>query len=133
MFCDECFGTITGADSACLQVQTVKQKSFGGTADYRDYCGPVESGGFDSVAVAASDGHASDAHGEGAAGGSRRSERPGKTLQGLRCQQENDSACVSGRNEDEFREVATATAAASWVAVTGFRRKADGSGLGGGL
>src|SRR5712691_10666940 len=133
MFCDECFGTVTGADSACLQFPTVEQKSFGGTADYRDYRRSVEGRGFQSVAVTASDRHASDARGEGAAGGSRRSERPGKTLQGLRCQQENDSARVSGRNEDEFREVATATAAASWVAVTGFRRKADGSGLGGGL
>src|SRR6266702_1688773 len=122
MFCDECFGTVTGADSACLQVQTVEQKSFGGTADYRDYCGPVESGGF-----------ARDAGGESAADGSRRPKRPGQALQGLRCKQENDSARVSGRNEDEFREVATATAAASWVAVTGFRRKGDGSGLGGGL
>src|SRR6266702_426032 len=133
MFCDECFGTVTGADSACLQVQTVEQKSFGGTADYRDYCGPVESGGFDSVAVTAPEGFARDAGGESAADGSRRTKRPGQALQGLRCKQENDSARVSGRNEDEYREVATATAAASWVAVTGFRRKGDGSGLGGGL
>src|SRR5260370_11461048 len=117
MFRDECFGAPAGTDSACLHIQEVEQKSFGGTTDYRDYRGAVEGGGIHSATVATSDGCARDTRGEGTLGGSERSERPGKTLQGLRREQENDSARVSGRNEDEFRKVAAAASAASWIAA----------------
>src|SRR5690242_1422366 len=133
MFCDEYFAPVARTDSSCLQIQEVEQESFGGTEDYRDYRGSVESGGFDPAAVTASDGHAGDARGEGAAGGPERSERPGKTLQRLRREQENDSAGVSGRNEDEFREMAAATTSPSWAGTDGFGRKGDGSGSRGGL
>ena len=67
------------------------------------------------------------------AGGSGRSEKPRETLQGLRREQENDSAGVPGRNEDELREVAAATAATSRAATAGVGRESDGSGFGGGL
>src|SRR6266852_3038166 len=133
MFCDECCGAIAGADSACLQVQTVEQKGFGRTADYRDDRGSVEGGEFDSAAVTAPEGFARDAGGESAAGGTERPKGPGKTLQGLWREQENDSTGVSGGNKNEFREVAAATSAASWVATTGLGRKSDGSGFGGRL
>ena len=133
MFCDECFGALAGTDSSCVQVQEIEQESFGGATDYRNHRRSIEGRGLDPFAVAASDGHAGDARGEDAFGGSERSEKPGKTLQGLRREQENDSAGVSGRNEDEFREVAAATAAASWITTAGFGRKGDSSGFGGGL
>src|ERR1700747_1879411 len=99
MFCDERLGAFARTDSACVPVQTAEQEGFEGTADYRDHCGAIEGGGFDSVAVAASDGFAGDARGEGAAGKPGRSTRLGTTLQGMRGQQENDSARVSGRDE----------------------------------
>jgi hypothetical protein len=76
---------------------------------------------------------ARDASGEGAVGGSGRSTGSAKTLRGLRREQEDDSAPVSGGNEDEFWEVAAAASAASWAATDGLRRKGDGSGFGGGL
>src|SRR6267378_2047488 len=117
---------------AC-KFKEIEQERYGGATDYRNHRRPIEGRGFDPFAVAASDGHAGDARGEDAFGGSERSEKPGKTQQGLRREQENDSAGVSGRNEDEFREVAAATAAASWIAADGFGRKGDGSGVGGGL
>src|SRR6266436_5596595 len=132
-FCDKCFGALAGTDSSCVQVQEIEQERYGGATGYRNHRRSIEGRGFDPFAVAASDGRASDARGENASGGSERSEKPGKTLQGLRREQENDSAGVSGRNEDEFREVAAATAAASWIAADGFGRKGDGSGVGGGL
>ena len=133
MFCDECFGALAGTDSSCVQVQEIEQETYGGATDYRNHRRSIEGRGFDPFAVAASDGHAGDARGEGAFGGSERSEKPGKTLQGLRCEQENDSAGVSGRDEDEFWEVAAATAAASWVATDGFGGKGDSGSFGGGL
>src|SRR6266851_76378 len=133
MFRDECFAALARTDSACLHIQEVEQKSFGGTTDYRDYRGAVEGGGFHSSTVAASDGCARDARGEDALGRSRRPARPGKTLQGLRGEQENDSASVSGRDEDEFREVEAANSAASWIATAGLGGKGDGGGFGGGL
>ena len=68
MFCDECFGALAGTDSACLQVQKVEQESIGGEADHRDYSRAVEGGGLSPFAVAASDGFAGDARGEGSAG-----------------------------------------------------------------
>src|SRR6266404_5561646 len=88
---------------------------------------------FTTRIARASVGCARDASGEGAVGGSGRPKRPGKTLRGLRREQENDSARVSGGNEDEFWEVAAAVAAASWIAIDGFGRKSNGSGFGGGL
>src|SRR6266403_416737 len=94
VLCDECFGALARTDSSCLQVQETEQEGFGGATNYRDYRRSVESCGFHPVAVAASDGHARYACGEGALGGSERSERPGKTLPGLRREQENDSARV---------------------------------------
>src|SRR5258708_20881438 len=132
MFCDECFGALAGTDSSCVQVQEIEPESYGGATDYRNHRRSIEGRGFDPFAVAASDGHEGDARGEGASGGSDRSEKPGKTLQGLRREQENDSAGVSGTTEDEFREVAAATAAASWITTAGFGRKGDSSGFGGG-
>src|SRR5258707_5431533 len=133
MFRDECFAAVEGTDSACLQLQKIEQEGFGGATNYRDYRRSVEGGGFHSATVATSDGCAGDARGEGAIGRSGRPARPGKTLQGLRGEQENDSASVSGRDEDEFREVAAATSAASWIAAAGFGRKGDCGGFGGGL
>jgi hypothetical protein len=65
---EKCFAVAAGADSSCLQVQEVEQESFGETADYRDDRGSIEDSGFHSVAVAASDGRASDARGGRAAG-----------------------------------------------------------------
>src|SRR6266851_2451449 len=100
MFRDECFAAVEGTDSACLQLQKIEQEGFGGATNYRDYRRSVEGGGIHSATVATSDGCARDTRGEGTLGGSERSERPGKTLQGLRREQENDSARVSGRNED---------------------------------
>src|SRR5712692_8502248 len=83
-FCDECFGAFAGTDSSCLHIQEVEQEGFGGEADYRGDRRSVEGGGFHSVAVAASDGRAGDARGEGATDRPRRPPRPGETLQGLR-------------------------------------------------
>jgi len=51
----------------------------------------------------------------------------------LWCEQEDDSARVSGANEDEFREMEAAIAAASWAATYGFGREGDGGSFGGGL
>src|SRR5580693_3766090 len=133
MFCDECFGAAARADSSCVPVQEAEQESLGGTADYRGRGGSAEGGGFDSVAVAASDGLAGDASGEGAAGGSGRPKGAWKALQGLRREQEDDPARIFGRDQNEFREVAATAAATAWVAAPGFGREGDGGGVGGGL
>lgn len=131
MFCDECIGAVEGIDFACLQIQEVEQEGFGGAAGYRDDCGAVEGGGFDSAAITASDGRTGDAGGKDAAGGSGGSTGSGKTLRGLRGEQENDSASVSGRDEDEFWKVAAATAAVAWIAIDGVGGEGDGGGVGG--
>src|SRR5713226_1952125 len=125
MFCDECFGAFAGTDSSCLHIQEVEQEGFGGQADYRGDRRSVEGGGFHSVAVAASDGRAGSPSGERAVGRSRRPARPGETLQGLRGEQEDDSARVSGGDENEFREMAAAIATASWAGAAGLGGKGD--------
>ena len=122
-----------GYFSGGTQVQKIEQGSFGGAADYRNHRGSVEGSGIHPAAVAASDGLACDASGEGAVGGSGRPAGSGKTLRGLRREQENDSARVSGGNKNEFRQVAATTSAASWAATAGFGGEGDGSGFGGGL
>ena len=130
VFCDECFGSVAGTDSSCLQIQEVEHESLGGATNYRDHRGSVKGGGFDPAAVATSDGHEGDARGESTVGGSGESEGPGKTLRGLRGEQENDSARVSGGNKNEFWQVATATTVASRIATAGFGRKGNSSGFG---
>ena len=133
VFCDERFGAFARIDFTCLQIQEVEQEGFGGAAHHRDDRGAVEGGGFNPAAVAASDGCAGDASGEGSVGGTGRSTRISQTLQGLRGEQEDDSAGIPGRDQDEFWEVATATAAAAWIATAGYGGEGDGSSVGGGV
>ncbi len=62
-----------------------------------------------------------------------RPKNAGKIVRGLRRQQANDTAPLSGRNQNDFQQVAPAASPASCNAAAGCRGQGDVGGLGSGI